>query len=346
MSEYSRVFLKNKEEQEIEQGYPWVFDNEISHVKFLADDGSGFKTSSLEDCMITDGEVVDVYNKAGGFLGCGVINRKSKITIRLIGRDHADKVMQDPKSYWSKVVRNAVNIRGLYYDKTDSYRLIFGEADLIPGLVADRYYSNGKVYIVVQFLALACEVFRKEILEALEESCKPYGIYERSDSSVRDKEGLEQVSGWIGQKRDGLLTIEENGIKLEVDIINGQKTGYFLDQKNNRAEVAQLCRGKKVLDTFTHTGAFGLNAVKGGAKEVISVDISEEAVSMVNKNIALNGCEDKMKAVCADVFDLLKEYEKTGEKFDVIILDPPAFTKSAKLTRKLMADIKKSTYVL
>ena len=334
MNEFSRIFLNTREEKEIEQGFPWVYDNEISHVKFLADDGSGMKTSSLEECRIEDGKVVEVYSKGGAFLGSGVINRKSKITVRMIGSEHADKIMADPAAYWSKVVRNAINIRGLHYGEKDSYRVIFGEADFVPGLIVERYYSEGKVYLVVQFLALACEVFRNEILDTLKASLKPYAIYEKSDEAVREKEGLERKAGWIGRECRNTIVIEENGVKLEVDIVNGQKTGYFLDQKDNRAEVAKLCHGKRILDTFTHTGAFGLNAVKGGAREVISVDISEEAVDMVNRNIELNDASSRMSAKCADVFDLLKEYEKSGEKFDVIILDPPAFTKSAKMIEK------------
>jgi len=334
MSEITRVFLKSKEENEIEQGYPWVFDNEISTVKFTAKDGSGIKQTNLADCKADDGSVVEVYTKAGGFLGTGVINRKSKITIRLIGRCHADQIMADTKSYWKKVVLNAVNIRGLHYAENDSYRLIFAEADFIPGLVVERYCTkDNKVYLVVQFMALASEVFRNEILGALEESCKPFGIYERSDADVRTKEGLELKSGWIGKAGDDKIVIVENGIQIEVDLAHGQKTGYFLDQKDNRAVVAKLCHGKRVLDAFTHTGAFGLNAEKAGAKEVISVDISPEAVELVNKNIELNNAKN-MKSLCADVFDLLKKYEADGEKFDVIILDPPAFTKSAKLIQK------------
>src|SRR5574344_1033931 len=335
MSEITRVFLKPKEENEIEQGFPWVFDNEISSIKWLADDGSGMKQTELTACQVADGTPVEVYTKAGGFLGSGIINRTSKITVRMIGSEHADQILADKKEYWSKIVRNAVNIRRLHYTESDSYRLIFAEADFIPGLIVERYCDKtGKVYLVVQFLSLTCEVFREELLAALEAACSPYAMYERSDAEMRKKEGLEEKAGWIGRQGEELITIVENGIELEVDIAHGQKTGYFLDQKDNRAEVARICNGKRVLDTFTHTGAFGLNAVKGGAKEVISVDISQEAVDMVNRNIKLNKAESKMKAVCADVFDLLKQYEASGEKFDVIILDPPAFTKSAKLIQK------------
>ena len=334
MAKVTRIYLKDLEEQEIAQGFPWVFDNEIGIVKYEAADGSGVKTSSLEDSLIENGSLVEVYSKSGSFLATGVFNRNSKIIIRLIGTEHADKILEDTKAFWHKRIWNAAAIRRLNYDENDSYRLVFAEADFVPGLIVERYCEYGKVYLVVQFLAMACEVFREEILEALKDACNPYGIYERSDAAVREKEGLEEKAGWIGSARNEIITIQENGIDIEVDLARGQKTGYFLDQKFNRSRVADFCHGKRVLDTFTHTGAFGLNAVKGGAREVISADISQEAVDMVNRNIEKNNCQNKMKAVCADVFDLLKEYEKAGEKFDVIILDPPAFTKSAKAVQK------------
>ena len=289
----------------------------------------------MASCTVSDGSVVEVYTKAGGFLGTGVINRKSKITIRLISSEHADQVLADTYAFYQEKVQSAVDLRNLYYSELDSYRLIFGEADFIPGFICERFCDEeNRIFLVVQFLSLSCEIFRKEILAALKKICQPDGIYERSDTSVRDKEGLAQVSGWIGQEFDTNITIIENDIKLGVDIANGQKTGYFLDQKFNRAAAAKFCQNKKVLDTFTHTGAFGLNAFNSGAKEVISVDISPEAVEMVNRNIKLNHAEKKMKGVCDDVFDLLKKYEADGEKFDVIILDPPAFTKSAKMIEK------------
>ena len=332
---FPRVFLKSGEEKELKQGFPWVFDNEISHVKHRSDERSEWKVEDFSACTVEDGSVVEVYTKSGGFIGTGVLNRKSKITVRLIDALHADQVMADPAAYWGKRVLDAYNMRRICYGDNDSYRLIFAEADFIPGFICERFCDEKGVRIlVVQFLSLSCEVFRNEILKALNKVCKPDGIYERSDASVREKEGLPQKAGWIGKEFDTSITIIENGIRLSVDIKNGQKTGYFLDQKWNRQAIAPFCHGKKVLDTFTHTGAFGLNAVKAGAKSVVSVDISPEAVEMVNRNVALNGAESKMKAVCADVFDLLKKYESDGEKFDVIILDPPAFTKSAKMIEK------------
>ena len=350
---YPRVFLNKNEEKEIQHGFPWVFDNEISHIKHRSDEKSEWKNEELKECSLPDGIPVEVYTKAGGFLGTGIINKKSKITVRIIGAQHADQLYSDISGYWFNRVKDAVDLRKMYFSAEDSYRLIFGEADLIPGLICERFCDeNKKVYLVIEFLSLSCNVFRKEILSALVKLCNPDFIYERSEKAVRDKEGLPDISGFVdlsdegykivpaskaaqmSGKNNGKITISENGIKLCVDIINGQKTGYFLDQKLNRVTAAQFCKGKRVLDTFTHTGAFGLNAVKAGAVDVTSVDISQDAVDMVNYNIKLNNAESKMKAVCADVFDLLKKYEADGEKFDVIILDPPAFTKSAKMIEK------------
>ena len=333
---FAKVFLNAKEEREILQGFPWVFDNEISHFKHRADEKSEWKNESLADCTVPDGSAVEVCTKAGGFLGTGILNKKSKISVRLISSEHADKVFEDISDFWEKRILAAYNHRKLYYSDSDSYRLVFGEADLIPGFICERFCSEeGKVFLVVQFLALSCEVFREEILKALKKVCKPDGIYEKDDEAVREKEGLPLTSGWLdGKNFDTKITIIENEVRLSVDVEGGQKTGYFLDQKFNREQIKRFCHGKKVLDTFTHTGAFGLNAFKAGAREVTSVDISEEAVAMVNNNIKLNKAEKVMKAVCADVFDLLKKYEAEGEKFDVIILDPPAFTKSAKNIQK------------
>ena len=335
MNNFPRVFLNSKEEKEIQQGFPWAFDNEISHVKHRADEKSEWKNESLKECTVEDGATVEVYTKAGGFLGTGIINKKSKITVRIIGSEHADLIMADTAAFYEKKVLDAYNMRRMFYSDSDSYRLVFGEADFIPGLICERFCDEkGRKIIVAQFLSLSCEVFRNDIIAALKKVCKPDAIYERSDASVRDKEGLPQTAGWIYGSGETVFTIVENGIKLGVDIANGQKTGYFLDQKFNRTAAAAFCKGKTVLDTFTHTGAFGLNAFKNGAREVTSVDISPEAVEMVNHNIKLNGAEKVMTAVCADVFDLLKEYETNGRKFDVIILDPPAFTKSAKMIEK------------
>ena len=340
MNTFARVFLNAREEKELLQGFPWVFDNEISHIKYRngANENSAWQQKQLAEAEVKDGELVEVFTKAGGFIGSGIINTKSKITIRLIGREHADKIASDTKSYWEKRISDALNIRRARYGDGISCRLVFAEADFIPGFICERYCTDkGETILVVQFLALACEVFRKELLSALEKHIKPAGIYERSDADVRLKEGLAETKGWLSASNKPLptvITIEENDIKLCEDIADGQKTGYVLDQKENRIAAAEFCRGKRVLDTFTHTGAFGLNAAKAGAREVISADISQEAVAIVEKNIALNGFSKTVKAVCADVFELLKKYETDGEKFDVIILDPPAFSKSARTLEK------------
>lgn len=343
---FPRVFLNKKEEDEIKQGFPWVFDNEISYIKHRDNPTDEWKNESLKNTSLQDGSAVEVYTNAGGFLATGIFNKKSKITVRIIGFEHADKIYENINLYWENIVRSAFELRKMHFAPNDSYRLIFAEADFVPGFICERFCAEeNKVYLVVQFLSLSCEVFRKELLSALIKICKPDGIYERSDASVREKEGLPLRAGWldlssgdfdISDKTDAKdsIIIVENGIKLCVDIVNGQKTGYFLDQKFNRREIAKYCKGKAVLDTFTHTGAFGLNAFKAGADSVISVDISPEAVEIVNKNIKLNGADKKMTAVCADVFDLLKKYESEDKKFDVIILDPPAFTKSAKMIEK------------
>ena len=350
---FPRIFLNKNEEKEILQGMPWVFDNEISYIKHRGSEKESWKNDSFAECTLEDGTAVEVYSKAGGFLGTGILNKKSKIAVRIIGHENADVILADTDSYFEKKVLDAWTLRQAYYSPKDSYRLIFGEADLIPGLICERFCDeNGHVILLIQFLSLSCDIFRKEILAALIKCAKPDAIFERSDGAVRQKEGLDEVVGWLSlmeegfpvagpstgsgtpDNADGKITIIENGIKLGVDIVNGQKTGYFLDQKFNRQVAARFCKGMRVLDTFTHTGAFGLNAYKAGASEVISVDISPEAVEMVNHNITLNKANDNMKAVCADVFDLFKQYEAAGEKFDVIILDPPAFTKSAKMIEK------------
>ncbi len=347
---FPRIFLNKNEEKEILQGMPWVFDNEISFIKHRDSEKEAWKNESFAECSLADGTAVEVYSKAGGFLGTGILNKKSKIAVRIIGHENADVILADTDSYFEKKLLDAYELRQSYYSPKDSYRLIFGEADLIPGLICERFCDeNGRVILLIQFLSLSCDIFRTQILKALCKICKPDAIFERSDSSVREKEGLQEVAGWVDISKEEFpifgpstgsgptgekITIVENGIKLGVDIVNGQKTGYFLDQKFNRQVAARFCKDKRVLDTFTHTGAFGLNAYKAGASEVISVDISPEAVEMVNHNIRLNKVGDKMTAVCADVFDLLKQYEAAGEKFDVIILDPPAFTKSAKAIEK------------
>ena len=312
----NRIFLKEKEEDRILLGHPWIFDNEIGRVQ--------------GDC--SDGAIVDVLTKSGHFLGRGVINTKSKIRVRIFTRQKDEQI---DTAFFVSRFRNALAMRVPFYTSNDSFRLLFAEADLVPGLIVDRFATvDGKVYLSVQFLTLGVDRFKDEIVRALNEVVAPDGIFERSDVHVRGLEGLAESKGYLGPHFDPRITISENGIRLHVDLENGQKTGYFLDQKDNRRIVGVLSKGLSVLDTFTHTGAFALNAWKGGAREVVSVDISEDAVRAVNENIALNGASETVSSRTADVFDLLKEYEKEGRTFGLIILDPPAFTKSAKMIDK------------
>lgn len=335
--DFARFFLKKGEEREIRQGFLWAFDNEIERVKFFG--GKEWKDAPFAEIVsegkVKDGECVEIFSSAGGFLGSGIFNSKSKIAVRIVSDSHADKIFEDKAGFVFKKICDAYNLRRIHFSDEDSFRVCFDEADLLPGLTVERYFSeDGKIYLVVQFLALAAEVFRNEILSALEKVLKPFAIYERSDADVREKEGLEKKSGWLGRRGKEEIVILENGVRISVDLARGQKTGYFLDQKLNRAEIARYCHGKNVLDTFCHTGAFGLNAFKAGAKSVICADISSDAVEIAKKNIELNGAEKIVKTVCADVFELLRQYESDGKKFDVIILDPPAFTKSARAVKK------------
>ena len=331
-----RVFLNKGEETEIRQCFPWVFDNEIAFIK---ENGKNAEKTPLSKTTLTGGCAVNVFSFSGCYEGTGIFNKTSKITVRFLVKDSAFEhhCSTEPFGYefFLQKVRDALALREPFYEPDDSYRLVFGEADFLPGFIAERYADvNGSVYLVVQFLALCTDVYRDYIVRALSECCAPCFIYERSDAPIRQKEGLPLRSGWIGKAADESVTIKENGVLLKVNIASGQKTGYFLDQKENRKRVALLAKDKEVLDAFTHTGAFGLNAVLGGAKQVTAVDISEDAVLQTEKNIELNGAQKRMMVVQADVFDLLKRCENEERRFDMIILDPPAFAKNAQALDK------------
>ena len=331
----------------------WAYGNELGRVKYF--EGNEWKETNFASAdeaagfPVKDGELVELYTNGGAFLASGIFNRASKITVRILGQQKAEEIDADKSAFIFKKIHDALNLRKIHFEAGDSFRLVFGEADFLPGFICERYVAEGgKVYLLVQFLSLSCEVFRKEIISALEKVCEPDAIYERSDADVRLKEGLEPKSGWLkapkgaaaGASDASTITIVENSVRIQVDMANGQKTGYFLDQKFNRKEIWKYCRGKKVFDAFSHTGAFGLNAFFAGAKSVVCADISQDAVDLINKNISLNGAEKVVSSVCVDVFDALKKYEADGEKFDVIILDPPAFTKSAKMIQKAYSGYK------
>ena len=313
--EYTTVKITKKAENTVVQGHPWVFDGELTEI----------------DGTLTDGALVDVLSHKGGYLGTGFYNSHSKIKIRLISRNVNDKF---DEAFFERRLRYAWEYRKTVMGSDlNCCRVIFGEADTFPGLTVDKFND----ILVTQTLSLGIEQ-RKDIIFPLlykilnEDGQGIRAIYERNDVAIRELEGLTQNKGFyplagVTPPQDTHTIITENGIRYQVDYENGQKTGFFLDQKYNRAAVARLAKGKRVLDCFTHTGSFALNAVQGGAAHVCAVDISEDAVNMAKSNAALNGFEDRMSFRCADVFDLLPSLSKS-EGFDFIILDPPAFTKS------------------
>ena len=303
------VTVKKGEARSLKAGGLWIYDNEIDTI-----------TGAVED-----GELVRVNDFDGYVLGTGFLNRKSKLTVRMLTRDKDAEINEE---FLEKRVRAAWEYRKKTVD-TSSCRLIFGEADFLPGLVVDKFSD----VCVVQSLALGIDRLKPVILDALkkvlaEDGITLRGIYERSDAKVREQEGMERFKGFLTEPFETEVEIVENGVKYLVDIADGQKTGFFLDQKYNRLAVQKLCKDAKVLDCFTHTGSFALNAGIAGASSVLGVDASELAVEQARKNAELNGLSDAVKFQCADVFELLPELERAGEQFDVVILDPPAFTKS------------------
>lgn len=303
------VTLKKGEGRMLKSGGLWIFDNEIASI-----------LGSFED-----GDIVAVHDFDGYGLGEGFINRNSKIRVRMMTRNRHQEI---DEAFLKMRVQEAWDYRKKVSD-TGSCRVIFGEADFLPGLVVDKFSD----VLVVQSLALGIDRLKDQIVELLKEvlaadGIKIRGVYERSDAKVRRQEGMELYKGFIGEAFDTNVEIEENGVRYMVDVKDGQKTGFFLDQKYNRKAIQHLCKDAKVLDCFTHTGSFALNAGYGGAKEVTGVDASELAVEQAILNSKLNGMEDRVKFICRDVFELLPELEEKGEKFDVVILDPPAFTKS------------------
>ncbi len=303
------VVIKKGEGRSFKAGGLWIYDNEIDKTE------GGFE----------NGDIVDVIDFDGYFLGKGFINTNSKITVRVMTR-HKDVIVD--RAYIDKLVKAAVKYRMDTVD-TSSCRLIFGEADGFPGFVADKFND----VLVVESLALGIDRMKQDIIESLKAELSANGmnirgVYERSDAKVRLQEGMERIKGFIGNPFDTKVEIEENGVRYIVDVKEGQKTGFFLDQKYNRAAVARLCRNAQVLDCFTHTGSFALNAALGGAKSVLGVDASELGVEQARENARLNGVENITEFVCCDVFELLPELVEEGRLFDMVILDPPAFTKS------------------
>ncbi|MGI6009929.1 MAG: class I SAM-dependent rRNA methyltransferase [Ruminococcus sp.] len=310
------VTLKKGAGRTLKQGGPWIYDNEVESI------AGSFK----------DGDVVLVHDFDGYPLGRGFINCKSKLVVRMMTRDSHREIDEE---FIRMRVENAWEYRKSVMDDLSSCRVIFGEADFLPGLVVDKFSD----VLVVESLALGIDRFKVQIVEILKELMEKDGIhirgvYERSDAKVREQEGMERLKGFIGEPFDTKVEITENGVHYYVDVENGQKTGFFLDQKYNRRAVARICKDACVLDCFTHTGSFALNAGLAGAKRVTGVDASALGVAQAEENARLNGLSDRVGFLCEDVFGLLPRLEKQGEKFDVVILDPPAFTKSRNSVKK------------
>lgn len=317
MGNHTIVTLKKGEGRTIKAGGLWIFDNEIESIM------GRFK----------NGDIVTVHDFDGYPMGRGYINQNSKIRIRLMTRNVHQEIDRD---FLTMRLQNAWDYRKKTVD-TDSCRIVFGDADFLSGLVIDKFSD----VLVVQSLALGIDRFKEQIVEILKEILKADGIwirgvYERSDAKERKKEGMERIKGFIGDEFDTKVPIVENGVKYIVDVKDGQKTGFFLDQKYNRLAMQKLCKDAKVLDCFTHTGSFALNAGIAGAKSVLGVDASEFAVAQASQNAELNHLSDKVRFECHDVFELLPELEKSGETYDVVILDPPAFTKSRNTMKHAM----------
>ena len=327
---YAKLTITKKGERAARSGHPWVYGEEVTHVE------GTYQT----------GDIVDVYSDKDRYLGTGFANDISKIRVRIVSRNANDRF---DEAFWQRRVKYALDYRKTVMGDKDfaCCRLIFGDADDMPGLTVDRYND----VLVAQTLCYGMDQVKPVIFKALVDELAAMGvtirgIYERNDVKVRKLDGMEEYKGWyeadfLPQPGSVLTTIDENGILYDVDVENGQKTGFFLDQKYNRLAVAKIAAGKHVLDCFTHTGAFALNAAKGGAASVTAVDISQEAVDMTNENIRRNGLEAIVTAKQANVFDLLTDLaDHKCHDYDFIILDPPAFTKSGHTVRNAIRGYK------
>ena len=315
---YPKILVTDKAARSLRSGHPWVYADEVLQA----------------DAACANGQIVDVFTRSGHWLGAGFYNSASKIRVRVLSRNANDRF---DEAFWARRIQYAVDYRRTVMGQDfDNCRLIFGEADGFPGLTVDRF---GPI-LVAQVLSLGMELRKMQLFALLLQMLRASGeqidaIYERNDVRLRQKEGMEQGTGFVPldglqTDLDGHVTIRENGILYDVDYIHGQKTGFFLAQKYTRRAAAQLAPGKRVLDCFTHTGAFGLNCAAAGAASVVSVDVSEDALATARHNAELNGLQDHVAYLCADVFDLLTKLagQKRGA-YDYIILDPPAFTKSS-----------------
>ncbi|MEJ7769682.1 MAG: class I SAM-dependent rRNA methyltransferase [Chitinophagaceae bacterium] len=310
------IALKNKISKRVENGHPWIYANEVQNV----------------DLNIKGGEIVEVVSAQKKFIGKGYINSKSQILVRLLTRDYAESINED---FFLRRVQQAWEYRKKI-GYTENCRLVFGEADYLPGLIIDKFND----YLVVQTLALGIDQWKPAIVNALESIFKPKGIFERNDVPVRELEGLTQQKGYLSTPFDTQIIINENGLQFHVDIENGQKTGYFLDQQDNRRCLEHIVNGADVLEVFCYTGTFSVHAAHYGAKKVVGLDISQPAVLQARRNAALNKFEHICSFEMLNAFDTLKIWAKERKQYDVVILDPPAFTKSREKIDKAISGYK------
>lgn len=297
-------------------GHPWIFNNEVEKI----------------DGEATGGDIVEVFTHDKKFVGKGYINPKSQILVRLLTRKRTDEINEQ---YFFDKINECWNYRKKI-GYTENCRLVFGEADSLPQLIIDKFND----YFVIQTLALGIDVWKPAIVKALNKIFSPKGIYERNDVPVRELEGLPQQKGFLSAPFDTKIVINENGLKFHVDIENGQKTGYFLDQQDNRRAIQHIVKDAEVLGAFTYTGTFEVHAACYGAKSVLGLDISENAVLQARRNAELNGVKDTCQFEVANAFDVLKQWGKEGKQYDVVMLDPPAFTKSRETIQKAITGYK------
>jgi len=312
----TKVFLKKKIGRRIEEGHPWIFANEVN----------------LIEGQVEGGDIVDVFTHDKKFMGRGYINPKSQIIVRILTRNRNEQV--NDEFFYNRLLQAWQYKSRLGYK--ENCRLVFGEADFLPALIIDKFND----YFVLQTLALGMDVWKPAIVKALEQIFHPKGIYERNDVPVRELEGLPQQKGFLSAPFDTSVIINENGLQFTVDIENGQKTGYFLDQQDNRRTIERIVKGADVLGAFTYTGTFEIHAAHYGAKSVFGIDISASAVEQANRNAALNGLQNICRFATMNAFDVLKVWGKEGKQWDVVMLDPPAFAKSRDNIEKAITGYK------
>jgi 23S rRNA (cytosine1962-C5)-methyltransferase len=311
-----KVYLRRKISHRIANGHPWIFNNEVEKI----------------DGEVSGGETAEVFTHDKKFVGKGYINPKSQIVVRLLTREKKEEI--NDAFFHNRIAQCWEYRKKTGY--TENCRLVFGEADSLPQLIIDKFND----YFVIQTVALGIDVWKPAIVKALNTIFKPKGIYERNDVPVRELEGLPQQKGFLSEPFDTSIIIKENGLQFHVDIENGQKTGYFLDQQDNRRAIQHIVKDADVLGAFTYTGTFEIHAAKYGAKSVLGLDISENAVKQANRNAELNGLHHICRFETANAFDALKQWTKEGRQYDVVMLDPPAFTKSRETIQKAITGYK------